>query len=180
MAGRATQTIEDWTYGPARWLGAGLLAGAAAIGMVWSYSARRVPIEPAPPTVHAVPSSTRPSDSAHSPAPAQIKPVVEAPRPIVTELAPVQTAPPAPASAAKETPKSPKAETAKGPEKTININSASVEELEKLPSVGPALASRIVDDRARNGPFRKVEDLDRVKGIGPKLIEKMRPFIVVE
>lgn len=58
----------------------------------------------------------------------------------------------------------------------IDINLASVEELQRLPGIGPRLSQRIVDERGR-APFRSVEDLRRVSGIGPKTIEKLRPFI---
>jgi len=61
----------------------------------------------------------------------------------------------------------------------ININTASKPELELLPGVGPALADRILAERAR-APFARVEDLGRVRGIGAKTIEKLRPHVVVE
>lgn len=60
---------------------------------------------------------------------------------------------------------------------TLDVNSATAADLELLPGIGPALAQRIVDDRARSGPFRTVEDLDRVRGIGPRTVERLRPFV---
>jgi competence protein ComEA len=68
-----------------------------------------------------------------------------------------------------------KAESLSG---TIDPNRATAEELQRLPSIGPKLAQRIVDERTR-GPFQKVEDLRRVPGIGPKTLEKLRPFIQI-
>jgi competence protein ComEA len=62
----------------------------------------------------------------------------------------------------------------------ININKATKAELELLPGVGPALADRIITERERGGPFRRVEDLGRVRGIGPKTIERRRGHVVVE
>jgi len=59
----------------------------------------------------------------------------------------------------------------------VNINLASVAELEKLPGVGPAIAARIVRHRQQHGPFKRIEDLDSVKGIGTKKLEKLRAFI---
>lgn len=62
----------------------------------------------------------------------------------------------------------------------VNINTADKAELELLPGIGPALAERILDERKRSGPFKRVEDLGRVKGIGPKTIERLRERVVVE
>ncbi|MEW5806327.1 MAG: helix-hairpin-helix domain-containing protein [Acidobacteriota bacterium] len=61
----------------------------------------------------------------------------------------------------------------------ININTASVEELIKLPGIGQALAKRIVDFRSENGPFKRVEDLMKVKGIGEKNFQKLKDLITV-
>ena len=61
----------------------------------------------------------------------------------------------------------------------VNINSATVEELDALPGVGPSTAQAIVDDRTQNGPFASVEDLMRVSGIGEKKFEKLRGHIRV-
>lgn len=57
----------------------------------------------------------------------------------------------------------------------IDVNAASAEELQRLPGVGPVMAGAIVAGR----PFRSVADLDRVRGIGPKTLDKLRPFVVV-
>lgn len=62
----------------------------------------------------------------------------------------------------------------------LNINTATAAELELLPGIGPALAGRILEDRAAAGPFRSVEDLDRVKGIGPRTMDRLRELITVE
>lgn len=59
----------------------------------------------------------------------------------------------------------------------VNINAAGVSEMQFLPGVGEKLAARIVSLRSKIGKFRKPEDLLRVKGIGPKTLSKMRPFV---
>lgn len=61
----------------------------------------------------------------------------------------------------------------------IDINQASVQELDVLPSIGPVTAQAIVDYRTANGPFRAIEDLVNVKGIGPATLEKIRALITV-
>ncbi len=67
-----------------------------------------------------------------------------------------------------------------GKESRININKASVEELVELPRVGETVAKRIVGFRQKNGPFKKVEDLKSVRGIGDKVFDKIRPSIRVD
>jgi competence protein ComEA len=61
----------------------------------------------------------------------------------------------------------------------INVNTASTEELEALPGIGPTLAAAIVDDRERNGPFTTVDDLNRVPGIGEGRLEPIRELVTV-
>ena len=61
----------------------------------------------------------------------------------------------------------------------VNINTASAEQLQTLPGVGPALAQRILDYRKENGSFKKAEELMNVKGIGEKSYEKLKDHITV-
>jgi competence protein ComEA len=58
----------------------------------------------------------------------------------------------------------------------IDVNRASLDELQSLPGVGPKLAKRITDERAKR-PFASIDDMRRVSGIGPKTLEKLRPFV---
>ena len=70
------------------------------------------------------------------------------------------------------------ARTAK-PAVTVNINTASAVELEQLPGVGAKTAERIVDYRQKKGPFKKIEELMNVQGIGEKNFLKLRGQLTV-
>ncbi len=61
----------------------------------------------------------------------------------------------------------------------VNLNTADVDELDELPQVGPSTARKIIDYREANGMFRTVGELEGVSGIGPKTIEKIKPFAEV-
>ena len=61
----------------------------------------------------------------------------------------------------------------------ININTATIEQLDKLPGIGPALAQRIVEYRQTNGPFATIEDVLKVRGIGPTQFDAIKSLIVV-
>lgn len=61
----------------------------------------------------------------------------------------------------------------------ININTATEEELQKLPGIGPAYASRIVEWRMENGRFTSAEQLIEIKGIGEKRLENIRPLVTL-
>jgi competence protein ComEA len=66
------------------------------------------------------------------------------------------------------------------PEVLVNINTATQEELESLPGIGPVTAQKIIEYRETNGPFIGIEDIQKVSGIGPATFEKIRNHITVD
>lgn len=65
------------------------------------------------------------------------------------------------------------------PSGVVNVNTASVDQLQLLPRVGPTVAARIVEHRESHGEFRAPEDLLLVKGIGEATLERLEPYITV-
>jgi competence protein ComEA len=64
-------------------------------------------------------------------------------------------------------------------EERININAASAEELQRIPGIGPALASRIVEHRRRHGPFKRPQDIVIVRGMSAKFYRRIAHLIRV-
>ena len=82
----------------------------------------------------------------------------------------------APASSAQEPRRDPAATPAAAP---LNLNTATVAQLEALPGVGKATAERIIEYRQKNGGFKRIEDLMNVRGIGEKSFLTLKPLIMV-
>lgn len=70
--------------------------------------------------------------------------------------------------------------TSSEPGARVDVNRADAAALVTLPRIGPALAQRILDERARRGPFRSLDDLRRVRGIGEKTVAELAPFACVD
>jgi competence protein ComEA len=94
--------------------------------------------------------------------------------PVLVLVSLVAAAPHAAAQTATRT--SAKASPAVG---VVNLNTASASDLEALPGIGAKTAARIVEYRQKNGPFKKVEELMNVRGVGEKNFLKLKPQISV-
>lgn len=62
----------------------------------------------------------------------------------------------------------------------VNLNSAGSAELVSVPGIGPVMAGRILAYRRKSGRFRSVDELIRVRGIGPRTLEKIRPYLRID
>jgi competence protein ComEA len=71
------------------------------------------------------------------------------------------------------------AEKKKPPLKPVNINTANAEELQQVPGIGPATAQKILQMRKSYGPFKSVDDLLAIRGLGQKRLDKMRKYLTV-
>jgi competence protein ComEA len=86
----------------------------------------------------------------------------------------------APTTASVSPPRTPRrAPQAAAVQFPINLNTATAEQLEAIPGIGPVLAQRIIEYRQTHGRFQSVDELLEVRGIGPKRLESMRPYVTV-
>ena len=92
-------------------------------------------------------------------------------------LVPLRAAAPAPGVAVAPGGPDPAAPAA--PAAPVNLNTATLEQLDTLDGVGPGIAQRILDYRAQHGGFRRVEELGEVPGIGPKRLATLTPLVTV-
>ncbi|MEO7795979.1 MAG: helix-hairpin-helix domain-containing protein [Thermoanaerobaculia bacterium] len=66
-----------------------------------------------------------------------------------------------------------------GEGKTVNVNTATIAEFVLLPRIGPSVAARIVEQREKNGPFKTLDDLLLVRGIGEATYEQLKPYVAL-
>ncbi len=153
---------QCWTTSAAKWVVVVTLGGASIGGIAWTIGTR-LPRAPSAPIV-VVPAEVEPL-------PSRGDPVSEAGHTDSRESSERSVAETDPSTSVVE----PVSATAP---RLININTASAAELELLPQIGPTLANRIVAERDANGPFASLEDIERVRGIGPRTVEKIRDLAV--
>jgi competence protein ComEA len=108
------------------------------------------------------------------------RPVVAAPAtPAQAATTAASAAAASPVSTSAATPRVPGTAAAATPAARLNINTATKEELEALPAIGPAIAQRIIDDRTAHGPYQQIEDMARVRGISARTVDQLRDRITV-
>ena len=83
-----------------------------------------------------------------------------------------------PSSALAQTP-APAAPAATAAKPLLNLNAATLDQLETLPGIGRKTAERIIEFRTKSGGFKRIEELMNVKGIGEKSFRKLKPLVVV-
>jgi competence protein ComEA len=82
-----------------------------------------------------------------------------------------------PASPTNQPPSSTGPNQTTAPNNPVNLNTATLAELDALPGVGPVLAQRILDYRTQNGPFATIDQLQEVPGVGPKKFDSLKPHV---
>lgn len=165
---------SDWTRGAAKWGAAILLGGASLAGMAWSLSGQRVAR-----VRDGGGQVVRSSGEAREPVKGSRTPATPSAKLVDTSAPP--TDPPAadeplqPAGSPQGSAPAIGAGTHR-----VNLNTATQAELELLPGIGPAMAKRIMEYRKEHGKFASVDQLDNVRGIGEKTLEKLRALVTVE
>ena len=127
-----------------------------------------------------VPSKTNPASVSLSPPTSDSSPSTEMPALGLDSTSPESTFTEGEKSHTSKTVKPQKSTVKETPKSAIDLNRATAEELQQLPGVGPAMSERILQYRKENRGFTSVDDLDNVRGIGPKTLEKIRPFVIVK
>lgn len=171
------------------WLAIGILSGSVAVGGAWRLlSPSHAPqitkamadLVAVPALAASVPPVTPPANLGEPPA------ASGKPDPATADLVPASRASTIPVAAASTPPSHAPVQIvqqpgpARGVGEKINLNTATAEQIALLPGIGPKLAASIVTDREKNGKFKRVADLDRVKGIGRKKLDAIRSSVLVD
>ncbi|MEM9661746.1 MAG: ComEA family DNA-binding protein [Planctomycetota bacterium] len=162
MSDRASQ-IE----GPAKWAAVAVLGGVGLLGV-----GRSLFVE----TVHAPPAAAVPEPVRVEQAPPEARPATASGWTDDAAVLPDATA--SAEQAAQAVPV--RLSASDSIAARIAVNTATAEELDLLPGIGPVYAQRIVEERAANGHFTSTDDLQRVRGIGPKTAAKLGPLVTFD
>lgn len=164
-------TNPDWTTGPAKFILVAVLGLVCGTGLAWSILRDSVPASSRDSSRASSPTSHHQINSTLPPATTATGASANSPATPQYEEFPDANAAPTTNPAAAATPSS---------TSLLNLNTATQAEIELLPGIGPALASRIIEHRTSRGSFKSITDLDAVSGIGPKMIEKIKPLVRFE
>jgi competence protein ComEA len=178
---RAHHYLREWRWGPLLGKAVAGLGAMAALSFVGAGGLDAAGVDPTAlaPTERDVAARERsaPSDAEglRAPDPAGLTAAATAPRAALEAGA---------STAASAVPRA-SVDCDRGPRGTMEdgrviLNAATTAELETLPGIGPARARAIVELRERLGRFRRVEELLRVKGIGPRSLSRLRPLVVLD
>lgn len=165
----STTSTTSWTAGAPKWAAVIALGAASTTAIGWAIG-RGGDSWRTPTRVSGQPLPSRPRSDQQN-----VQPVTM-PRPTAAAQQEAIVLAPAARSSPSEEPR----QIAAPLRKLINVNTAGQVELELLPGIGPALAKRIIEHRTTKGAFKRVDDLDAVKGIGPKILERLRTQVTVE
>ncbi|MEK6701696.1 MAG: ComEA family DNA-binding protein [Planctomycetota bacterium] len=138
------------------------------------------PVTPVAPVVPAVqtPPAAGPTFVFNLPASPSPKAAGDAPAP--PPLTATETTPPELATSVDKPDDAKEQQSAPPAGRKININTATIEELDLLPGIGRSTAQKIIDYRIKHGKFRTISELDKVSGIGPARLEQLRPLVTVD
>jgi competence protein ComEA len=146
-----------------------------ALVLPYDGAALAVPSTLLGPTSHGETPSARVHQSLFSEEDSMFRTVL----PLVTFAALFAAPPSTLAAQSPSTPPSARAAKPAAAAAIVNINTASASEIEGLPGIGAKTAARIVEYRQKNGPFKKIEELMNVRGIGEKNFLKLKPQLTV-
>jgi comEA protein len=167
---------------PAVWAAVGVLGGAAMVGLAWAvWPSPSLAMLDKPAPVPVATPALPPTIIVNVPPPVvpvatEIggEPLAAGPAALASTVVTPAAEKPAPEPAAEDT------RQAKTLTTKINLNTATAEELDLLPGVGKATALAIIEYRTKHGKFRTISELDKVSGIGPSKLEKLRPLVTVD
>jgi competence protein ComEA len=166
--------------GAAKWAAVGLLGGVSLVGLAWAVLGGGGGPAPVAAQAPAVIQPVAPTIIVNVPPPATGPEIVSVVGEVAGEVGPKPIEAGVVAAVETRAVKSSDEPAAGVMGKKINLNTATLEELDLLPGVGKATAQAILAYRTKVGKFRTVSELDKVSGIGPAKLEKIRPLVMVE